>query len=91
MLMVIQSADTEEEGKATGAMSYVSPMVDSAIRGAESQRVQAFIAALTKYPQQSYQQLLVSIREEMKGRYTQKPQLSACHREWSVSSPWEQR
>ena len=52
-----------------------------------SQRVQAFIAALTKYPQQSYQQLLVSIREEMKGRYTQKPQLSACHREWSVSSP----
>ncbi|KAK1924591.1 peptidase C14, caspase domain-containing protein [Papiliotrema laurentii] len=55
------SADTEEEGKATGAMSY------------------AFIAALTKYPQQSYQQLLVSIREEMRGKYTQKPQLSACH------------
>ncbi|OCF55078.1 metacaspase [Kwoniella mangroviensis CBS 10435] len=57
------SADTQEEGKATGAMSY------------------AFIAALTKYPNQSYQQLLTSIREEMKGRYTQKPQLSACHRE----------
>ncbi|WWC85157.1 uncharacterized protein L201_000014 [Kwoniella dendrophila CBS 6074] len=55
------SADTEEAGKATGAMSY------------------AFIAALTKYPNQSYQQLLVSIREEMKGRYSQKPQLSACH------------
>ncbi|WVW83495.1 hypothetical protein I302_105516 [Kwoniella bestiolae CBS 10118] len=55
------SADTQEEGKATGAMSY------------------AFIAALTKYPNQSYQQLLTSIREEMKGRYTQKPQLSACH------------
>ncbi|WWD15655.1 hypothetical protein CI109_100077 [Kwoniella shandongensis] len=55
------SADTEEAGKATGAMSF------------------AFIAALTKYPQQSYQQLLVTIREEMKGRYTQKPQLSACH------------
>lgn len=41
----------------------------------------AFIAALTRYPQQSYQQLLCSIREEMSGRYTQKPQLSACHRE----------
>ncbi|WRT66801.1 uncharacterized protein IL334_003764 [Kwoniella shivajii] len=55
------SADTQEEGKATGAMSY------------------AFIAALTKYPNQSYQQLLTSIREEMQGKYTQKPQLSACH------------
>ncbi|WVQ98413.1 hypothetical protein IAU59_005536 [Kwoniella sp. CBS 9459] len=55
------SADTQEEGKATGAMSY------------------AFIAALTKYPNQSYQQLLISVREEMKGKYTQVPQLSACH------------
>ncbi|WWC69797.1 uncharacterized protein I206_103740 [Kwoniella pini CBS 10737] len=55
------SADSQEEGKATGAMSY------------------AFIAALTKYPKQSYQQLLVSVREEMRGKYTQKPQLSACH------------
>jgi hypothetical protein len=41
----------------------------------------AFIAALTKYPRQSYQQLLVSIRQEMQaGKYEQKPQLSACHR-----------
>ncbi|OCF31458.1 hypothetical protein I316_06860 [Kwoniella heveanensis BCC8398] len=55
------SADTQEEGKATGAMSY------------------AFIAALTRYPNQSYQQLLTSISEEMKGKYTQIPQLSACH------------
>ncbi|KAL7422080.1 Ca(2+)-dependent cysteine protease [Cryptotrichosporon argae] len=39
----------------------------------------AFIAALTKYPQQSYQQLLETLRDEMRGRYTQKPQLSACH------------
>lgn len=39
----------------------------------------AFIAALTKYPRQSYQQLLVCIREELKGRYDQKPQLSASH------------
>ncbi|WVF72535.1 hypothetical protein IAT40_007352 [Kwoniella sp. CBS 6097] len=55
------SADTQEEGKATGAMSY------------------AFIAALNKYPNQSYRQLLTTIREEMKGKYTQIPQLSACH------------
>ncbi len=46
----------------------------------------AFIAALTKYPQQSYQQLLVKIREEMTGRYSQKPQFSACHRECPYGS-----
>ncbi|WVW81989.1 metacaspase-1 [Kwoniella bestiolae CBS 10118] len=55
------SADTQEAGKATGAMSY------------------AFIASLTKYPQQSYVQLLNTIRDELKGRYSQKPQLSASH------------
>jgi hypothetical protein len=43
--------------------------------------VQAFIAALTKYPQQSYVQLLNTIRDELKGKYDQKPQLSASHRE----------
>jgi len=39
----------------------------------------AFIAALTKYPQQSYVQLLNTIRDELRGRYDQKPQLSASH------------
>ncbi|OCF36254.1 metacaspase-1 [Kwoniella heveanensis CBS 569] len=55
------SADTQEAGRATGAMSY------------------AFIAALTRYPQQSYVQLLNTIRDELKGKYDQKPQLSASH------------
>jgi hypothetical protein len=45
--------------------------------------LKAFISALTKYPEQSYQQLLNTVRDEMKGKYSQKPQLSACHREWS--------
>lgn len=39
----------------------------------------AFIAALTKYPQQSYNQLLNSIRNELAGKYEQKPQLSCSH------------
>lgn len=39
----------------------------------------AFIAALTKNPQQSYTQLLNSIRHELQGQYTQKPQLSSSH------------
>ena len=47
-------------------------------------KTQAYIAALTKYPQQSYVQLLNTIRDELRGRYDQKPQLSASHRETSL-------
>ncbi|KAG0149023.1 hypothetical protein CROQUDRAFT_654106 [Cronartium quercuum f. sp. fusiforme G11] len=39
----------------------------------------AFITALTQNPQQTYQQLLVSIRQILRDKYSQKPQLSASH------------
>ncbi|CAH7686615.1 caspase domain-containing protein [Phakopsora pachyrhizi] len=39
----------------------------------------AFISALTANPQQTYQQLLVSIRQILASKYSQKPQLSASH------------
>jgi metacaspase-1 len=39
----------------------------------------AFISALKKNPQQSYVQLLNSIRSELEGKYDQKPQLSCSH------------
>jgi len=39
----------------------------------------AFITALKKNPQQSYVQLLNSIRTELEGKYDQKPQLSCSH------------
>ncbi|KAI1319573.1 caspase domain-containing protein [Xylariaceae sp. FL0255] len=39
----------------------------------------AFITALRKRPQQSYVQLLNSIRDELATRYSQKPQLSCSH------------
>jgi len=39
----------------------------------------AFITALKKNPQQSYVQLLNSIRDELAGKYAQKPQLSCSH------------
>jgi hypothetical protein len=39
----------------------------------------AFITALRKNPNQSYVQLLNSIREELEGKYDQKPQLSCSH------------
>lgn len=55
------SADTQEAGEATGAMSF------------------AFIAALTANPQQSYQQLLGNVRDILKSKYSQKPQLSCSH------------
>ncbi|KAF8806293.1 hypothetical protein BYT27DRAFT_7191621 [Phlegmacium glaucopus] len=55
------SADTEEAGNATGAMSF------------------AFISTLSENTQQSYQQLLVNIREILKAKYSQKPQLSSSH------------
>jgi hypothetical protein len=36
---------------------------------------------MTKNSQQSYVQLLNSIRDELRGKFDQKPQLSASHRE----------
>ncbi|KAF2815070.1 uncharacterized protein BDZ99DRAFT_408724 [Mytilinidion resinicola] len=39
----------------------------------------AFINALKKNPNQSYVQLLNSIRDELQGKYDQKPQLSCSH------------
>lgn len=39
----------------------------------------AFISALNSNKQQSYQQLLVSIRAILKAKYEQKPQLSSSH------------
>ncbi|THV07391.1 hypothetical protein K435DRAFT_772718 [Dendrothele bispora CBS 962.96] len=55
------SADTQEAGQATGAMSY------------------AFMTVIRQNPQQSYQSLLVNIREILKSKYSQKPQLSSSH------------
>ncbi|KAF8340614.1 peptidase C14, caspase domain-containing protein [Cantharellus anzutake] len=39
----------------------------------------AFIKCLTENPHQTYQQLLVSIREELRNKYSQKPQLACSH------------
>jgi len=55
------SADANEAGRATGAMSW------------------AFMTALSKNPQQSYMQLLNTIRDELRAKYSQKPQLSCSH------------
>lgn len=39
----------------------------------------AFIKSLNQRPNQSYLQLLNSIRAELEGKYSQKPQLSCSH------------
>lgn len=55
------SADTQEAGTATGAMSH------------------AFITSLNRDCHQSYQELLINIREVLQSKYSQKPQLSSSH------------
>jgi len=55
------SADAQEAGEATGAMSY------------------ALIKSLKGNPHHTYQELLNSIRDILKAKYAQKPQLSASH------------
>lgn len=77
--ILVQSADTSVAAKATGAMSYVSPSANLLAAHTDASLFQAFIASLTRYPQQSYIQLLNSLRDELKGKYSQKPQLSASH------------
>jgi hypothetical protein len=57
----------------------------------------AFISALKQNPQQSYVQLLNSIRDVLETKYTQKPQLSCSHPlgafllPFSFFSPFESR
>ncbi|KAF8635165.1 hypothetical protein AX15_000503 [Amanita polypyramis BW_CC] len=67
------SADTQEAGQATGAMSY------------------AFISAIERNPQQSYQQLLSSIRDILRAKYSQKPQLSCSHPMASARTPYPRK
>ncbi|KAI7857406.1 peptidase C14, caspase domain-containing protein [Circinella umbellata] len=55
------SADAQEAGKSTGAMSY------------------AFTTTLRENPNQSYQQLLNSVRDILREKYEQRPQLSSSH------------
>ncbi|KAK4515944.1 PlsC domain-containing protein [Mucor velutinosus] len=55
------SADAQEAGKSTGAMSY------------------AFTTTLRQNPNQSYQALLNSVRQILRDKYSQRPQLSASH------------
>ncbi|KAI8088655.1 caspase domain-containing protein [Halteromyces radiatus] len=55
------SADAQEAGKSTGAMSY------------------AFITSLRQNPRQSYLELLNSVRDILREKYSQRPQLSCSH------------
>lgn len=48
----------------------------------------AFISSLKKNPNQSYVQLLNSIRDELEGKYDQKPQLSCSHPLSTSSTPF---
>ncbi|KAH8923905.1 hypothetical protein BT69DRAFT_1296808 [Atractiella rhizophila] len=65
------------QGEATGFMrfAFAQLVLSHDVNGATV----THSCSLTKYPQQSYLQLLKTIREELKEKYSQKPQLLACH------------
>ena len=76
------SADTVEAGQATGAMSHVGFFFHYASLVANPSDVfeyQAFITVLSQNKNLSYQQLLNGIRDILKSKYSQKPQLASSH------------
>ncbi|PCH42528.1 peptidase C14 [Wolfiporia cocos MD-104 SS10] len=72
------SADTFEGGQAVGAMSYAFMHCLSTFGGVIFTDT-GLIIAVGQNKQQSYQQLLVNVREVLYGKYSQKPQLSSSH------------
>ncbi|KAI8376291.1 caspase domain-containing protein [Radiomyces spectabilis] len=78
------SADAQEAGKATGAMSHAFTSKSFCLRGSailwvSSEIILSFLAALRENPHQSYQQLLNTIRDILRDKYSQRPQLSSSH------------
>jgi hypothetical protein len=72
------SADTVEAGEATGAMSEYASLYHchsflTCLLG------YAFMEVLKQKPQQTYQELLNNIRDILRNKYSQKPQLSSSH------------
>ncbi|KAL2889994.1 p20 subunit of caspase [Ceratocystis lukuohia] len=75
-LMKSSEADVVMFSGSKDNQTSADSMVSSQPTGAMSW---AFITALRKNPQQSYVQLLNSIRDELATKYTQRPQLSCSH------------
>jgi len=75
------SADAQIAGGATGMlMKWGMKMGELWLMNSKGAMSYAFIQSLQKNPQQSYVQLLNSIRQELDaGQYDQKPQLSCSH------------
>ncbi|KAL0065138.1 Ca(2+)-dependent cysteine protease [Marasmius tenuissimus] len=72
------SADTVEAGTATGAMSYAFMTTLCKDNGLIDSRPSLTFLVATN-PQQSYMELLNNIRDILRSKYSQKPQLSASH------------
>ncbi|KAJ5220255.1 hypothetical protein N7468_009459 [Penicillium chermesinum] len=64
------------EARSKDTQTSADTFQDGQARGALSW---AFIKSLKQWPHQSYLQLLNSIRAELEGKYSQKPQLSCSH------------
>lgn len=71
-----------EAGQATGAMSHVGFIFfphQSGYELSDAFEHQAFITVLSRNKNLSYQQLLNGIRDILKSKYSQKPQLASSH------------
>lgn len=76
------SADAVEDGKATGAMSYAftSECIYSVLCcSALYTNMGPALATLRQDPKQSYHALLNNIRDILREKYSQRPQMSASH------------
>jgi hypothetical protein len=73
------SADATEAGKATGAMSYAFITALSELYSGSLSLFIAHLGFVGENRQQSYQQLLNNIRDILRSKYSQKPQLSSSH------------
>jgi hypothetical protein len=71
------SADASEAGKATGAMSYA--FTSTYTYTIRTLLLTLCIAALRGNPNQSYQELLNSVRDILRDKYSQRPQMSSSH------------
>lgn len=77
------SADAVEDGKATGAMSYAFTSKCNQGAGCSACITNVgdalILATLRQNPKQSYHALLNSVRDILRDKYSQRPQMSASH------------
>lgn len=73
------SADAKEAGRPTGAMSFALTSRIDKEKILSLLLKNIFIATLRENPNQSYHKLLNNLRQILRDKYSQRPQMSASH------------